>query len=154
QRRRLGEQQGRSVASIPRAAPNTERGDTVTVGALTTLATETSEAAREAFLDKYPHVDAAAITSRWDRAFWLWTQDTIRPILGVRDAYTVRCQEPQKTRPGEPTSYTVTMFGQQPRAWCCDCGDALWRSATCKHQLAAYLYAALGSPAVASAVPQ
>lgn len=103
----------------------------------------TSETAQAAFLSQYPNVDAAALSRRWSGGAWLWQQNAVRPIIGTTFAYEVRCSQPQRTLPGEQTSYTLTLR-DQPRSWSCECRDWLYRGGVCRHMIACWLFVTYG----------
>lgn len=109
------------------------------------LTTE-AQTALSLFLSAQTGIDAAAVASRWPRAWWLWDQGAVSRLGGLSeiDAFRVRCEAPQKTMPGEPTSYTVTARTPDVNRWTCGCNDAMFRVPTCKHQLAVWLYLRLG----------
>lgn len=117
------------------------------MGAIKEMVTGEQESVKAAFLALYPTLDTAAVSGRWDGAWGLYRQNTVRPIAGVPagSAYEVRCSHPERTRPGEPVSYTVTLRGTEPRAWTCECADWLYRGVVCKHMIAGGLHRTMGA---------
>jgi hypothetical protein len=104
----------------------------------------TQEQALTVLLESFPALSREAIADRFTRAWTLYRHGAATPVSGCSPwAWEVRCAEPQKKREEEPLRYTATIAGGV-QDWRCECGDNVWRRATCKHILTALLTAMFG----------
>ncbi|MCX6023118.1 MAG: SWIM zinc finger domain-containing protein [Chloroflexi bacterium] len=94
---------------------------------------------RSFFLRENPRHLGDVLGERWTKGVDLWRQGAIYRHDAASGCYRIRCEHPERTRPGESTAYWARLAPLD-----CECGDWNFRHIPCKHIVAAYLYRRMG----------